>query len=75
MNPKPQWSNLQRKKCPKCSSDLKVHESIKFPNDTMHKCNNCDFRIRNSRLEQLVMGMRINTYKPKHHEINTIQIA
>lgn len=73
MNTKPRWANLTQRKCPKCSASLKVHESEKFPNDTMHTCTNCDFRVRNSRMEQIVLGMRVNRFKPYNTNPNKIE--
>ena len=47
------WNALQDYECPKCGEPL---EEI----GAMHECTNadCDFRIRNERLEEIVSEMQ-----------------
>lgn len=61
MKPKLNWRNLRSFKCPTpdCGTPLKT---FKPPNgESVHQCPKCGFKIRNSRLEEVLVEMR----KPK----------
>lgn len=59
------WNNLKNYKCPKCSGGMHEDHISK-----LHCCNNfdCDFKIGNEKLKQIVSTSRAKIHIPTEEE-------